>query len=353
MEKLKISTGLLGKDEVFKALAVANVMKLPILLKGVPGTGKTACVLDYGKSKLVQDNIPLDEISKYSFVIETDEQTRSAEIKGRPNMEELMIHNKYELDVPISSAKFVVINEVDKASSALRNSLLAVMNEKKVFHGKKEYNCEWELFVATCNEIPQDEVNSPFWDRFVLKVNVDRMTAATLESYFKGGGKKSFITNLGINYPDATDLAKVRFSLKSLMTVYDNIKTLVSDRTMVFFPDLIKTVSLVYGLSPEKSIVKAVELVLGPETANTISGLIINAHMKAINSRIEMLSAVTNPTEFQNNASEILNLTEDQYKKANITLEDKDSVMEQLKELAMEKFETEDLEAIQEEVETI
>jgi len=57
----------------------------------------------------------------------------------------------------LASSDIVVINEVDKASSNVRNSLLGVMNEKFLFNGKSKIPCNWQLFVATCNEIPKED----------------------------------------------------------------------------------------------------------------------------------------------------------------------------------------------------
>lgn len=39
MKKKQITTGLIGKDEVFKVMALAETTGLGMLLIGVPGTG--------------------------------------------------------------------------------------------------------------------------------------------------------------------------------------------------------------------------------------------------------------------------------------------------------------------------
>ena len=57
-------------------------------------------------------------------------------MKGLPDLEKLFTENKYETIAPITTADIAVINEVDKASSNIRNSLLGVMNEKFLFNGK-------------------------------------------------------------------------------------------------------------------------------------------------------------------------------------------------------------------------
>ena len=51
-------------------------------------------------------------------------------------MQRLFVDNTYELVTPTVGADVVVINEVDKASNNIRNSLLGVMNERFLFNGR-------------------------------------------------------------------------------------------------------------------------------------------------------------------------------------------------------------------------
>ena len=198
MNKKKITTGLIGKQEVFKVMALGEVTGLGTLLIGVPGTAKTRSVLDYAKSSYATTA----ELLKNTFILETDEGTKASEVKGRVDLGKLTTENKYELNSPITNSKYIVINEVDKGSSAIRNSLLGIMNEKILFNGDSKVPCQWKLFVATCNEIPEDEKDSPFWDRFILKTTVNRMTAAQMTTYFEAGDK-AYTTSVNVPMPTA------------------------------------------------------------------------------------------------------------------------------------------------------
>ena len=168
-EVRSIETSLINKEEVFKMLALAEATGLPLLLVGEPGVAKTKTIIDYAKAWLNRDGkMTQQDFMNKIYVLETDEGTKASEIKGMPDLERLFTDNKYELNTPIADADIVIINEVDKASSAIRNAMLGVMNEKFLFNGKHKIPCKWKLFVATCNEIPKEERDSPFWDRFMF-----------------------------------------------------------------------------------------------------------------------------------------------------------------------------------------
>lgn len=185
-----IDTSLINKEEVFKMLALAESTGLPCLLVGAPGVAKTKTIIEYAKAWLNRDGkMSAEDFANKIYILETDEGTKSSEIKGMPDLGKLFTDNKYELNTPIADAEIVIINEVDKASSGIRNAMLGVMNEKFLFNGKHKIPCKWKLFVATCNEIPKDEIGSPFWDRFMLKMTVNRVSAGELVKYFDKGAR--------------------------------------------------------------------------------------------------------------------------------------------------------------------
>ena len=215
-EVRQIETSLINKEEVFKMLALAEATGLPILLVGEPGTAKTKTVIDYAKAWLNKDGkMTHEDFMNKIYVLETDEGTKASEIKGMPDLQTLFTENKYELNTPIADADIVVINEVDKASSAIRNAMLGVMNEKFLFNGKHKVPCKWKLFIATCNEIPKDEMNSPFWDRFMIKMNVNRVSAGEMAKYYEKGGR-NYREKFAIGIPNKAEIAYVEIPVKKL-----------------------------------------------------------------------------------------------------------------------------------------
>ena len=285
MNKKKITTGLIGKQEVFKVMALGEVTGLGTLLIGVPGTAKTRSVLDYAKSSYATTA----ELLKNTFILETDEGTKASEVKGRVDLGKLTTENKYELNSPITNSKYIVINEVDKGSSAIRNSLLGIMNEKILFNGDSKVPCQWKLFVATCNEIPEDEKDSPFWDRFILKTTVNRMTAAQMTTYFEAGDK-AYTTSLNVPMPTAADLAGISVPVDKLEMFVQMTKNSLSDRTLTFVPRIIKAVALIWNVSVDKAMIKTCELVAGRAESQQLAKALIPAEMKAVYNKLDMLN---------------------------------------------------------------
>lgn len=286
-----IETSLIGKEEVFRMLGLAEAVSLPLLLQGPPGVAKTKTVIDYAKAYLLKSGRATEQdfMSKI-FILETDEGTKQSEIKGMPDFDKLFSENKYELFAPIANAEVIIINEVDKASSAIRNAMLGVMAEKFLFSGKHKIKCNWKLFVGTCNEIPKDEVDSPFWDRFMLKMPVSRIGAGDMVKYFKNGDK-TFKQSMKLNMPNKEELDGVNISINKLEKYLDVAYSNSSDRTLTFVPNLTKAATFIWDCTVDKALVKVAEIMIGKTASNTLAQKLTSTEMKVIMNKIEFLKS--------------------------------------------------------------
>jgi hypothetical protein len=115
------------------------------------------------------------------------------------------------------------------------------MNEKFLFNGKHKLPCKWKLFVATCNEIPKDEVSSPFWDRFILKMNVSRISAGQMTKYY-GADNKNYQEIIELGIPNKDELANVIVPISKLEKFLEVGYSNLSDRTLTYVPLLTKAV---------------------------------------------------------------------------------------------------------------
>jgi MoxR-like ATPase len=330
VEQRVIETSLINKEEVFRMLALAEATGLPVLLEGPPGVGKTKAVLDYAKAWLNRDGkMSVEDFMNKIYILETDEGTKASEVKGMPDLEELFKNNSYSLNAPITEAEIVVINEVDKASSSIRNSLLGIMNEKFLFNGKNKIPCKWRLFVATCNSIPKDEVGSPFWDRFILKMKVERVPTNIMVEYFDHGGRE-FSNKLELNIPDKIQLTNDKIPSFKMKKFIDVGYAKLSDRSLTYVPTLVNAVKHVYNESLDKSIIKVASIMVNSSAATTLTNSLIPQEYKDVSSAIELLQSATTKRSL---ISSINNIDEKIGKYAQSGLLDQEHVKELIHEM--------------------
>ena len=303
-----IETSLINKEEVFKMLALAESTGLPLLLVGQPGVAKTKTVIEYAKAWLNRDGkmTPQDFANKI-YILETDEGTKASEIKGMPDLSKLFTENKYELAAPIAEAEIVVINEVDKASSAIRNAMLGVMNEKFLFNGKHKIPCKWKLFVATCNEIPKEEANSPFWDRFMLKQTVNRVSAGELVKYYNKGAR-DYKETFKIGIPTKAEISSLEVPANKLEKYLEVGYSSSSDRTLTFVPTLTKAVSYIWDISIDKALVKTAQIMISQNAGSELQNKLMSPEVKAVMSKVEMLHSYTSNEQLELAVAEIESL---------------------------------------------
>jgi len=287
----KINTNLMKKLETFRVMALGEALRTPILLIGPPGVAKTAAVIDFAKASL--GTLKGEDL----FLLETDEGTKSNAIKGNVDLEALTTENKYKVDSPMTRARVVVVNEIDKASASLRNSLLGVMNERVLFNGKEKLPCKWTNFIATCNEIPDDEKDSPFWDRFLITHDVKRLSPADMMKYYAKGGK-TFRQNHNISLPEKADIDAIDLDFSKIKTILDSCHSHLSDRALSFLPTLIKNVMCVWGYDENRGMIKTVELLVGKSVAKDVAKNLVPAQVREVYDRIDAIGMCVSSDEY-------------------------------------------------------
>jgi hypothetical protein len=248
-----------------------------------------------------------EDFANKIYILETDEGTKASEVKGIPDLSRLFTKNEYALNTPIADAEIVIINEVDKASSAIRNAMLGVMNEKFLFNGKHKIPCKWKLFVATANEIPKEEVGSPFWDRFMLKMTVNRVTAGELVKYYNKGAR-DYRERFNISVPNRDEINNLNIPINKLEKYLEVGYQSCSDRTLTFVPTLAKAVSFIWDISLDKSLVKTAQIMINQAAGSELQNKLMSAEVKAVMSKVEMLHSYTTNDQLELAIAEIESL---------------------------------------------
>lgn len=315
-ESLIIDTSLMNKDEVFRIMALAMVMEKPLLLEGPPGVAKTKAALEFAKALMIKDIDKDDPVALQKanrefmdkiFILETDEGTKSSEVKGMPDLEKFFNENRVEIIAPITEAEVVIVNEIDKASPIIRNALLGVMNERYLFSGKVKVPCKWKLFIGTCNSIPKDEIDSPFWDRFVIKMKVNPITAGELLKYFEKGGR-SYSETVSISIPNRQEMESIKVPVDKMAKFFDVSYNECSNRTLTYSEDLTKAVSLIWNLSIDSALVKVCTLMVNDGAASSLKDKLLSPAMNTILKKVDMLRSNKTQAELDTALNEIGNM---------------------------------------------
>lgn len=304
--KMTISTSLIGKQEEFKMLELGRTLSLPVLLIGKPGVSKTAVVLEYFKS-IQPDARPED-----FFVLETDESTPNSAIKGFINIEKFFNSNTIETVAPISTASCILINEIDKSSAMVRNSLLGIMNERMIFSGKEKVPCNWHLFVATCNQIPKNERQSPFFDRFIIKHEVHGINRVQMMQYFNEGCR-NYKEEIDINRADSASLSAIEVPTEKLKIFVDLFIERISNRTLTYLPDMARAVCYIWGYSINQALIKCAQIMISNEAAVELSKALYTPEEIEIMGKLELLQVQKSTTQFKRDSRELERLI-DTYK---------------------------------------
>lgn len=154
------------REEIIDGILVAILSRENIFLLGPAGTAKSALI-----------NAVAQAFQANYFGWLMTKTTTPEELYGPYSMKALT-EGRYErvTDNKLPQATFAFLDEVFKGSSAILNTLLTAINERK-FHngGAKAMDLPLNTVMGASNEIPSAEELAPFYDRFALRFITDRM----------------------------------------------------------------------------------------------------------------------------------------------------------------------------------
>ncbi len=174
LEKL-LNRRFLGLEPAIKALVLAVASGESLLFVGPPGTAKSRLIHSLCQLTGVYD-ATTDERQEGYFEYLLTPFTEPSELFGFYDLSRLHGDNPELVRLEegmLQHAEVVFLDEIFNGSSAILNSLLAIMNERR-FHdrGRRKRVCLKNLFAAT-NRIPTSQELLAVYDRFVLRCYVD------------------------------------------------------------------------------------------------------------------------------------------------------------------------------------
>lgn len=157
----------LGKSELIRLLLIAIVAREHVVVIGPPGTAKSA---------LIKSLAELVDARYFEYLL--TRFTEPNELFGPVDIHafrEGVYRRKTEGMLP--EAELVFLDEIFKSNSAILNSLLTLLNERRLALGGQTIQSPILSVFGASNEVPADESLQALYDRFLLRVRSDNLEA--------------------------------------------------------------------------------------------------------------------------------------------------------------------------------
>lgn len=165
LNRFRVALGrhFVGKQDLVDVMLVAAVAQEPLLLVGPPGTAKSELVLKF------KDALGLETHDYFEYLL--TRFTEPSEVLGPIDINELRAGRYVRRERgKLPTARLVFLDEIFKASSAILNALLTVINERKFYQDGVAVPVQLKVLFAATNEIPEHTELGALKDRFCLKV---------------------------------------------------------------------------------------------------------------------------------------------------------------------------------------
>jgi len=222
----------LDKQEIIRLLMVSAIAGEHMVLVGPPGTAKSAIIRMF--AQLVD--------AKYFEYLLT-RFTEPNELFGPVDIKEFR-EGRYtrRTEEMLPEAEIVFLDEIFKSNSAILNSLLTIINERRFASGAEVREVPLISMFAASNEVPNDENLSAMFDRFLLRVRSDNLDSYHFHELVARG-----VANEVRRMTGRQGLIKPVVSARDLHSLQRNF-----DRVMVFPEDfLAKYKGLIFQIRSE------------------------------------------------------------------------------------------------------
>ncbi|HWM86974.1 MAG TPA: AAA family ATPase [Kofleriaceae bacterium] len=214
----------LDKQEIIRLLIISAIAGEHLVLIGPPGTAKSAIIRMFAR---------LLDARYFEYLL--TRFTEPNELFGPVDIKEFR-EGRYvrRSENMLPSAEVVFLDEIFKSNSAILNSLLTIINERKFTSGPHVVDVPLISLFAASNEAPNDDNLSAMFDRFLLRVlseNLDSYHFHELLARGVANEIRLMTGRAGGSGPGRPDLIRPVLSARQLRDLQQNF-----DRVMVF-PD--------------------------------------------------------------------------------------------------------------------
>jgi len=169
-----------GRQAEADLMLLAAVTQEPLLFVGPPGTAKSDLVVKFVES------IGLDADAYFEYML--TKFTEPSEILGPIDIG-LLKEGRFRRRTRgmLPEASVVFLDEIFKSNSAILNTLLTIVNERKFYQDGAPEAVKLRLLFAATNDIPEQGELLALSDRFVLKVETRPVKERHFEALIEAG----------------------------------------------------------------------------------------------------------------------------------------------------------------------
>ncbi|MDY0954824.1 AAA family ATPase [Stenotrophomonas rhizophila] len=242
-----VTTGLIDREQLAELMVLATVAGEHLLVVGPPGTAKSAVVRRVAAA-----------LGGRYFEYLLGRFTEPAELFGPVDLRKLR-EGRVEADVTgmLPEADIAFLDEVFLGSTAILNTLLGVLNERRFRRGHTDIQCPLRVCVGAANALPEDESLAAFADRFLLRLFVEPVADDRLEALLEAGWANE--AGIPVHAAEIADLDLLRAQVPKVgmdqarTTLAGAVRTLraaglqLSDRRIVKIQRLVAAATVLAG----------------------------------------------------------------------------------------------------------
>lgn len=238
--------GLVERDTLVELTVLAAIAREHLLVIGPPGTAKSEAVRRAAKSF---------DARYFEYLL--GRFTEPSELVGAIDLRRLREGIvETEITGMLPEAEIAFLDEVFLGSTAILNTLLSLLHERTFRRGKTTLTVPLRVCVAASNALPEDESLAAFADRFLLRVFVEPVPDAMLETLLTQGAREPEKSTVQATLKDLDALAEqakrcdvspVRATLAEAIRILRKQGIALSDRRLVKLQKLIAAAAAIEG----------------------------------------------------------------------------------------------------------
>jgi MoxR-like ATPase len=241
--------GLVQREALVELVVLCAITEEHLLVIGPPGTAKSEAVRRIARL-----------LGGRMFEYLVGRFTEPSEIFGPIDLRKLKEGVvETETSGMLPEADIAFLDEVFLGSTAILNTLLALLNERTFRRGHTTLRCPLRVCVGAANRLPEDEQLAAFADRFLARAFVEPIADSGLEDLLaagwalgdSGGAATASLAQLDLLGQAARrmDLAPLRSTLAHAIRLLRGAGIELSDRRMVRSQRLIAGAAALAGRS--------------------------------------------------------------------------------------------------------